>query len=250
MLFQGSQEDELLSTYDTFTKLVFTLLTSVTGALERQPRSIRFICLGGLTLFCMDFVEQISQFISNSVGLPIENLSECVRNTQILLSVLLESDKLTIEACADDLIHMEKSRFDQEMTCQRQFNQSIGFAVLVNVAALAQLYSHSNDMKPIAGTWKCLMKLAGNFGNCLDNSTYMPSLEWLEQCVQTLCECLQRFLNDFRAHSCNAKSWKLSMFYGKILVKLFMDLSTQLERANGQRRFIRILRTFHEIRFV
>lgn len=77
---------------------------------------------------------------------------------------------------------------------------------------------------------------------------YEVSLKWLDQSVEIICIYLRNAAEDFRG-SIEGKKLKFSIFFAKVLLKLFNDLSTQLHRASFHRQFVEFLRTFFEIRF-
>lgn len=114
---------------------------------------------------------------------------------------------------------------------------------------LTKTQSYLDDMKLMADTWKCFMKLTEKFANRLIEN-YDASLKWFDQSVEIICTHLQNIMNDIRQVSIDDKKSKIAIFFAKVLQKIFGDLSTQTHRTNCHRYFIGMLRTFYEIKFV
>lgn len=93
------------------------------------------------------------------------------------------------------------------------------------------------------------MALSAKFASSL-NENYSASLKWFDRSVETICTYLQNIMNDIRQDPMDDKKLKVSIFFAKVLQKIFGDQKTQLHRANCHRHFIEMLRTYYEIKFV
>lgn len=93
------------------------------------------------------------------------------------------------------------------------------------------------------------MALTTKFVNSLTDK-YGVSLIWLDQSVETLCTYIKSILDGFRRDPLDDRKLKISLFFAKVLQKLFGDLTKQLYRTSCHRSFIAMLRTYQEIKYV
>lgn len=253
---------ERIAELSTCMQLISTLLTSVTALIERQIEPVQFARLGNFPLLCMQYLGQIFNVLSNVDDVKLQTLAKCAQNAHKLLLVLLTSEKLTIDASTHHLAQMEQSKFDCQFAFSTiNFSDSIFFLVLLSVCMLAKIQTNLDDMKLMADTWKCFMKLTVGFASvysqnrthCAPNDdNHEATLKWFDESVEFICTHLQKIFNELRENCCDDtiinRNTKISLFFAKILQKLFSDWAAHIHR--NSRHFIRALRTFYEIKFV